>query len=130
MMQPAKKPIKLLSIELHPFGTAFFPGETTQDAGQLQPYAEATPYSANHTAISVPTSIDQLQAIADRAGWRMVHCRRGGNYFDVIEFWLENQLLIELLSPEIVDQYLMFMEPQALMKAAQALMVEMSAAAI
>jgi hypothetical protein len=117
-------------IELHPFGTAFFPGATTQDAVQLQPYAEATPYSANHTAISVPTSIDQLQAIADQEGWRMVHCRRGDNYFDVIEFWVENQLLIEFLPPEIVDQYLTFMEPQALLKVAQAVMAELSPAAI
>ena len=37
----------------------------------------------------------------------MVHCHRG-DYFDVIEFWVENQLLIELLPPEIVGQYLAF----------------------
>jgi hypothetical protein len=39
---------------------------------------------ANYTAISVPVSIAQSQAIAMREGWRMVHCRRGDNYFDAI----------------------------------------------
>jgi hypothetical protein len=107
-------------IELHPHGTALFPGSATDDdAVQLQPYPAATPYSANHTAISVPVSIDRIQEIADREGWRMVLCHRGDDYFDVIEFWLENQLLIELLPPEIVDKYLAFMEPQALLARAQ-----------
>jgi hypothetical protein len=58
--------------------------------------------------------LPKTEAIADREGWRMVLCRRGDDYFDVIEFWLENQLLIELLSPELVTQYLTFMEPRSL----------------
>ena len=108
-------------IELHPHGTALFPGSTTDAAGQLQPYLAATPYSANHTAISVPVSLDLIREIADREGWRMVLCHRGDDYFDVIELWLENQLLIELLPPEIVDKYLAFMEPQALLARARAM---------
>lgn len=39
----------------------------------------------------------------------------------MIEFWLENQVLIELLPPEIVNQYLKFMEPQALQELARAI---------
>ncbi len=115
-------------IELHPFGTAFFPGEKAEVAVQLQPYAAAAEYSANHTAISVPVSMTQLQAIADRESWRMAYCQRGEAYFDVIEFWIENQLLIEFLPPEIVDKYLAFMEPQALMQTAQALLAESATA--
>jgi hypothetical protein len=49
-----------------------------------------------------------------------VQCQRGDDYFDVIELWIENQLLIELLSPEIVSKYLTFMEPRSLLAIAQA----------
>jgi hypothetical protein len=101
-------------IEVHPFGTALFPGDAVNEASHLRPNPASSRYSANHTAISVPVSADEIQAIADREGWRMVLCRRGDDYFDVIEFWLENQLLIELLSPELVTQYLTFMEPRSL----------------
>jgi hypothetical protein len=48
-----------------------------------------------------------------------VKCRRGDNYFDVIEFWIENQLLIELLPPELVTKYLTFMEPRSLQEMVQ-----------
>lgn len=103
-------------IEVHPFGTALFPGDEANGATQLRPNPKSSHYSANHTAISVPVSAAQIQAIADREGWRTVHAHRG-DYFDVIEFWVENQQLIELLPPEIVNQYLTFMNPQSLQQA-------------
>ncbi|NJL54443.1 hypothetical protein HC928_04060 [bacterium] len=105
-------------IEVHPFGTALFPGDDANQASQLRSNPVSSHYSANHTAISVPVSRAQIQAIAEREGWRMLQVHRG-DYFDVIEFWLENQLLIELLPPEIIDQYLTFMNPKSLLVAAQ-----------
>lgn len=106
-------------IEVHPFGTSLFPGKEENEGGYLRPNPKSSPYLANHTAISVPVSAAQIQAIGDREGWRSVHAHRG-DYFDVIEFWVENQFLIELLPPEIITQYLTFMEPRSLMAAAQA----------
>ncbi len=105
-------------IEVHPFGTALFPGRGDNEPGHLRPHPKVSHYIANHTAISVPVSTAQIQKIAEREDWRMVEARRGENYFVVIELWVENQLLIELLPPEIVDQYLTFMEPRSLMAAA------------
>ncbi len=107
-------------VEVHPFGTALVPGNAADEACQLLPNPTASIYIANHTAISVPVNIDFIQSIGKREGWRVAYCRRGDNYFDVIEFWVENQLLIELLSPEIVDRYLTFMSPESLVAAAQA----------
>lgn len=104
-------------IEVHPLGTALFPGDKADEATQLRINPTSSRYTANHTAISVPVSAAQIQQIAEREGWRTVHCHRG-DYFDVIEFWVENQLLIELLPPEIVGQYLAFMEPRSLLAAA------------
>jgi hypothetical protein len=105
-------------IEVYPFGTALFPGLATNGAVQFQPNSTISPYVANHAAISVPTNAEQIQAIADREGWRLAYCNRG-SYFEVLEFWVENQLLIELLPPDFVTKYLAFMEPQSLLQAAQ-----------
>ncbi len=106
-------------IEVHPFGTALFPGQWADEPSHLRPHPRASHYIANHTAISVPVSAAQIQKIAKREDWRMVEAHRGENYFVVIELWVENQLLIELLPPEIVDQYLTFMEPRSLVALAQ-----------
>jgi hypothetical protein len=100
-------------IEVHPFGNAFFPGSEADKSVQLQTHLAASNHTAIHAAISVPISTAQIQEIADREGWRMVYCNRH-DYFDVIEFWVENQLLLEFLPPEIVDRYLAFMEPRSL----------------
>jgi hypothetical protein len=105
-------------IEVYPFGTALFPGLATNGAVQFQPNSTISPYVANHAAISVPTNAEQIQAIANREGWWMVHCNRG-DYFEVIEFWVENELLIELLPPDLSEKYLAFMEPESLLRAAQ-----------
>jgi hypothetical protein len=107
-------------IEVHPFGTALFPGVEAKEASHLRPHPSSSHYSANHTAISVPMKTEKIWAIAQREGWRVVQCQRGDDYFDVIELWIENQLLIELLSPEIVSKYLTFMEPRSLLAIAQA----------
>jgi hypothetical protein len=106
-------------IEVHPYGTALYPGNKANEASHLLPNPVFSHYTANHTAISVPVNTDQIQAIADREDWRMVQCRRGDDYFDVIEFWIENQLLIELLPPEIIERYLTFMEPRSLQEMAR-----------
>jgi hypothetical protein len=116
-------------VEVHPFGTALVPGDAADEASQLLPNPAASVYTANHTAISVPVSTDRIQSIGKREGWRVAYCRRGDNYFDVIEFWVENQLLIELLPPEIVDRYLAFMSPESLVAAAQAAAAQQPTAA-
>lgn len=108
-------------IEVHPFGTALFPGSETNEPSKLGENPQAACHTANHTAISVPVSAAQIQAIAERENWRMVTAQRGDDDFDVIEFWVENQLLIELLPPEMVNQYLTFMEPRSLLATAQAI---------
>jgi hypothetical protein len=100
-------------VEVHPFGTALFPGNEGNEACELQPHSVVTNHTAIHANISVPLSQKKIQAIADREGWRMVYCNRH-DYFDLIEFWVENQLLLEFLPPEIVDRYLAFMEPRSL----------------
>lgn len=98
------------TIDVHPFSTELIPG-AEENGFQPRPNPDASTYTATHAAISVPTSEAQIEAIAAREGWRSV--KRSG-FFDVIEVWLENRVLMELLPPAFVDKYLAFMEPQAL----------------
>lgn len=98
------------TVDVHSFNTELTPG-SGENGFQRKPNPDASTYTATHAAISVPTSEEQIYAIAAREGWRSV--KRSG-FFDVIEVWLENRVLIELLPPAFVSKYLTFMEPQAL----------------
>ncbi|MEX0268406.1 hypothetical protein AB3R30_04630 [Leptolyngbyaceae cyanobacterium UHCC 1019] len=79
----------------------------------FQQAVHSTSYSAVHAAISVPTNLEQIERIAAREGWRVLPCNRDG-LFDVIEFWIENQLMLELLTPAIAHKYLNAMHSQNL----------------
>jgi hypothetical protein len=95
-------------VDVHPFKSKLIPG-SEENGFQLRQDPDSSSYTATHVAISVPVSEQQIGAIATREGWRSFK-RRG--FFEVIEFWLENRVLIELLPPTIAPKYLAFMEPQ------------------
>jgi hypothetical protein len=99
-------------IEVHPRGIELRPG-IDKDAVQHQTNPYPSAYTATHAAISVLASETEIRSIATREGWRVERYNRAG-FFDVIEFWIENHLLLELLPPELSAQYLTFLEPRSL----------------
>jgi hypothetical protein len=101
-------------IEVYPLQIVLQPGEEKQDC-QFKETPQPSNFTATHAAISVNSTQEQIEAIAYREGWRVIRCRRA--FFDVIEFWLENRVMIELLTPEMSSQYLTFMQPENLQKA-------------
>lgn len=68
----------------------------------------ARTFTAIHATLSVPTSQAEIEQIARREGWRVLHCDRGD--YEVIELWVENKLLLELLPPAIAPQYTQSMQ--------------------
>ncbi|MEH2222995.1 hypothetical protein [Nostoc sp.] len=60
-------------------------------------------------------SQQEIEKIGVREDWRVVRCNRD-SFFDVIEFWVENRLMIELLTPEMASQYLKFATQQENLK--------------
>ena len=70
----------------------------------------ATGHSACHLAIATPLSEAEVHDIARREGWHAMTCDRGG-CFHVIEFWLENCFLVEVLTAAMQREYLSFMTP-------------------
>ena len=94
-------------IEVYPLGTEMMPGETDKPIQYQQ--NKYNQFIATHAAISVPINQTQIEQIAQREGWRCLRCSRG--VFEVIEFWLENTVLLELATPELARQYLNALAP-------------------
>lgn len=90
-------------IEIYPLGDQLAPG-SGQEPAQIVHQPNVSELVATHAAVSVPTSAIQIKQIGDREGWRVVVCDRSA--FKVIEFWIENRFLLELLTDEMATQYL------------------------
>ena len=58
-----------------------------------------------HLAVGVGLTPEQVIAIGEREGWTTRRRRRGGS-FDVIELWLEDHFMLEVLTPEMQADYL------------------------
>jgi hypothetical protein len=91
------------AVECYPVGTEMYPPDGREQA-QFRHDPHATGHTATHAAISVEIEVDDVLAIAEREGWRALVLARGG--FDVIEFWIDNTLMIELLTPAMAADYL------------------------
>jgi hypothetical protein len=61
-------------------------------------------YDTMHLAVGVDLTPEQVTAIGEREGWRTRRMTRGGS-FDVIELWIEDHFLIEVLTPEMQADY-------------------------
>lgn len=91
------------TIEVYPRSQTMAPGEG--DA-PTWPRLDESPsqFVAFHVAMQTTRSEEEVLSIALREGWRALRCSRG-EFFDVMEFWVENRLHIEFLTPEMQAQY-------------------------
>jgi len=94
-------------VEVYPAGTELQPGGT--DGGGFVRRPEARGFGSTHFALSVTTDGDTVEKIARREGWHCFRCNRGP--FHVIEVWVENETMVEILPPEYAAEYLAFTRP-------------------
>ena len=70
-----------------------------------------------HAFLSVPLDTEQVEQIGAREGWRAKTFGRGMKghkpFFHVIEFWLENRLMIEVAPPDMAEEYETFLKTAA-----------------
>ncbi|SAL10755.1 hypothetical protein AWB74_00114 [Caballeronia arvi] len=100
-------------IEVYPSDQVITPGGAHEDSVSYGAGAFKRPqYSAFHMAIATKLAAEDVIAIGEREGWRAVRRTRGNNFFDVIEFWIENSTMLEFLTPEMQAQYLAFATPE------------------
>jgi hypothetical protein len=101
------------AIEFIPQGTMLKPGSNDEPIQFSEPNPNSAGYTATHVNFAVPIDEAKIYEIADREGWRAVQCNRGG-FFELIELWVENEVLLELLPPNLMQQYLVTMQPENL----------------
>jgi hypothetical protein len=93
-------------IEVHPLDFAFVVPSRRASVPKRDPARRAGP-TAVHFAIASPRSEEEIHRIADREGWECVTCWRavpGGGY-GVVEVWVENRQMLEVLTPSMQDEY-------------------------
>ena len=107
----------VLADDEHGTGIEVYPAESVLTPGQGEEqviYKSVNPtthYSSTHIALSVPVDEQTIISIGNREGWRVLPCDRGP--FELIEFWLENRFMIELLMPSMLPKYFKIMHSQS-----------------
>jgi hypothetical protein len=88
-------------IEVNPRGHEHVPA-----AGQfaIRQNSAPSPYSEGHIAIGTRLSADRVLGIGRREGWMAQSSDRGG-LFTVVELWLENKFLLEVLTDAEQQRY-------------------------
>lgn len=91
------------AIEVYPVGTEMYPPDGPGQA-RFRHDPRARGFTATHATVSVPRTADEIIALGHREGWRAVRLSRGPH--DVIEFWIENRVMLEVMTPEMTAAYL------------------------
>lgn len=113
------------AVEVYPSGMAHHPGIGQPDPN-IQPNGPAAmPWenqiyaepiiglpSSFHIAIETNLSAAEVISRSQSLGWRSLICDRGG-VFGVVEVWVDNLYLVEVLVPEEVNRYRNFMNTTA-----------------
>lgn len=111
------------AVEISPAGTVLVPGEGLPDENDPEAntseyeakfvQSEFVPrYVATHMNINTNKSIEDVREIAKREGWRVLLCNRGGGLFQLIEVWVENTFMLEVMTPEQTARYIEITDPK------------------
>jgi len=68
-----------------------------------------TEVTAIHFALTTQLSRGEVLALGVTHGWQTAHCSRGP--FDLVEIWIDNRQMVEVLPPECTARYLAFAKP-------------------
>jgi len=103
------------AFEIYPETVALEPGA----GAQPMVFGRAAPVErpgAFHALLSVKRTREEIEAIGAREGWRTRLFGRAAPgkppAFHVIEFWLENRILLELVPEDLVPEYESYMQPE------------------
>jgi hypothetical protein len=88
------------TIEVYPRDVVLYPGERFGDLRE-QEMPRNVPF---HAAVATPLSIEEVEKVGRRYGCQTRVCQRGP-WFRVIELWVDNALMLEMLTPEMQQEY-------------------------
>jgi hypothetical protein len=95
------------TIEVYPRDMALYP---TEKAGEER-YEPVSRHGPFHAAVATPLSIEEVEEIGRRYGCYTSVCQRGP-FFRVIEFWVDNCLMLEMMTPEMQAEYRATITPE------------------
>jgi hypothetical protein len=101
-------------IEVYPEATVMAPGEGEAEvAFRDQPAGQA--HVGFHALLSVPLDRAAVERIGAEAGWRTKFFGRAAPgqppVFHVIEVWVENRIMLEVVTADMAAVYEDFMQP-------------------
>jgi hypothetical protein len=110
------------AVEVTPIDIVLKPGEQlpsetgtealSEDYGAQFVKGEVVPdYVPTHLNINSHLSIDEIKAIGEREGWRTLFCDRGEGLFQLVELWIEDRFLLEVMTPEQTARYVEITDP-------------------
>ena len=88
------------SVEVYPRGMTLYRGERYGDL-RHEPSPRHGPL---HAAVATPLAIEEVEEIARRYGCETRVCQRGP-WFRVVELWIDDCLMLEMLTPEMQHEY-------------------------
>jgi hypothetical protein len=88
-------------LEIGPRGVELVP--SPGEVG-FQPNPGLSQFSQVHLNMSTVLSYEKTLAIVTREGWTARVCDRGG-FFKLVEFWLENKFMLELMNEDEAMRY-------------------------
>ncbi len=113
------------AVEVTPLNTVLVPGEgfppeenfdaTTPTEEYEAKFVQsdfAPPYVATHLNINTNLSEAEVKAIANREGWRVLTCNRDRGLFQLIEVWIEDRFMLEVMTPEQTARYVEITSPE------------------
>lgn len=112
-------------VEITPTNTVLQPGEgfpSGKDFDNMTPTGEFEAkfvqtefypqYVATHLNINTNLSVEQVKAIGEREGWRVFTANRDNGAFQLIELWIENRFMLEVMTPEMTARYVELLQPE------------------
>lgn len=111
------------AVEITPSGTVLVPGEglppeddtsaaTEEYEAKFVQSGSAPQYVATHLNINTHLSIEEIKEIGRREGWRTLVCNRGEGLFQLVEMWVENSFMLEVMTPEQTERYIEITQPE------------------
>lgn len=116
------------AVEVTPSGTILVPGEGLPDEDKLDTPTEefearfiksefVPRYVATHLNLSTKKSIDEIREMAKSEDWRVLVCNRDRGLFQLVEVWIENTFMLEVMTPEQTARYVEITDPKSMAQA-------------
>lgn len=116
-------------VEVTPINTVLVPGEglppeenfdintpTIEYEAKFVQSDFAPPYVATHLNINTLLSEAEVKAIARRENWRVLTANRDNGLFQLIELWIEDRFMLEVMTPEQTKRYVEITDPEYIAK--------------